>query len=296
MNKIINNRLVAAGLLLSFSYCSFAHGGKAANLESVDSNNIEGHTLTQAATTVLTDRVHQIARSLEDVGVVHTYNFVSSRGQDVLIATPDIKGFNTSWKVEYRLDGGEWITKTHRAPKILTSQKPGTQIDVRVSAMVGQTDYKLVFGSSPRMNYDLHHEEGLLRVPYGFTTPAFLATQAIKEALLEVTFTDSKGHPLEGGIVEFSLKLPERNDATVKTLVSDASGRAIELLKFEACTGGKAAQYFTHRSNGRNTWATRYKNGTYWATNSLLEELANKPHVYNFGHICKRTLVNWSRN
>lgn len=254
---------------------------------------------TQAATTVLTDQVHQITRSPEGVGAVHTYNFTSSRGQDVLIATPDIEGFNTSWKVEYRKNGSEWITKAHRAPALLTSLKPGTQIDVRVlaavSATVGQADYNLVFGSSPRMNYDLHHEEGLLRVPYGFTDPAFLATQAVKKALLEVTFTDSKGHPLEGGVVNFSLNLPERRDSMVKILTSDASGKVSELLEFDTCTGGNAANYFTHRSNGRNTWATRYKVGSYSATNVLLEELANKPHVYNFGHICKRTLVNWSR-
>ncbi len=44
-------------------------------------------------------------------------------------------------------------------------------------------------------------------IPYGFTKPAFLATQALTEAMLEVTFTDSKAFPLEGGVFDFELSI-----------------------------------------------------------------------------------------
>lgn len=290
----------ASGMLLIFSIHAFAQDEIMLEPPAPQPQSSLSSTIEEGAVTILSDQVHQIGNSLEGVAAVHVYSFTSARGQDVLLGTPNPKGFNSAWKIEYRKADGEWRLKRYKGPELLTSLQPGAKIDVRVSAVAGaqfdRTDYRLVFGSSPRMNYDLHHEEGFLKVPYGFTKPAFLATQAFKQALLEVTFTDSKGHPLEGGVVNFALKLPERPDSIIKTLVSDASGKASELLRFEACTGGNAADYFTHRSNGRNTWATRYKVGSYVATNALLEELADKPHNYNFGHICKRTLVNWSRN
>lgn len=293
-------RMLMCGLFVAVAGYSYAETESVAGLQTASVPAIQESDSTGETATILPDRLNHIIRRLEGMSAVHLYSFTSIRGQNVLLATPLTQGFNDVWKVEYRQGGGEWTAKIHRAPKLLTSLQPGTQVDVRVSAVEGATadqiDYSLVLGSSPRMNYDLHHEEGLLRVPYGFTKPELLATQAIKQALLEVTFTDSKGQPLEGGVVTFLLKLPERPDDIVKTLVSDASGKASELLKFEPCTGGDPANYFTHRSNGRNTWATRYKVGKYTATNTLLEELADKPHLYNFGHICKRTLVNWSRN
>jgi hypothetical protein len=133
-------------------------------------------------------------------------------------------------------------------------------------------------------------------VPYGLTDPPFLATQAVTQTLLDVRFTDSKGYPLEGGVAYFELELPTFKNILKKKVTSDATGSFKEMIDLGTCQGGKAAGYFTHRQNGRNTWATRYMTGEYYAKNVLLEELADKPHIYNIGHICKRTLVNWSRN
>jgi hypothetical protein len=279
---------------------SYAKTENVAALEAVSVPEMQEPVSAEKTTTVLADRIHQISRSLEGMSAVHLYSFTSIRGQNVLLAIPSAQGFNSVWKVEHRQDGGEWRLKTNQGAEIFTSLHPGARLDVRVSRVAGNdlenTDYHLVFGSAPRMNYDLHHEDGLLRVPYGRTDPPMLATQAFKQSLLEVEFTDSKAYPLEGGVAYFELRHQDPERSISRTLVSDASGKAQELLQFGTCEGGRAAEYFVHRHNGRNTWATRYKVGKYFAANVLLEHLADKPHVYDFGHICKRTLVNWSRN
>jgi hypothetical protein len=87
---------------------------------------------------------------------------------------------------------------------------------------------------------------------------------------LENDFTDSKAYPLEGGVAYFELRHQDPERSISRTLVSDASGKAQELLQFGTCEGGRAAEYFVHRHNGRNTWATRYKVGKYFAANVLL--------------------------
>jgi hypothetical protein len=94
-------------------------------------------------------------------------------------------------------------------------------------------------------------------------------------------------------VAYFELKFKSPKKEIFRIMTSDSSGSAKEMLDIGVCVGGNPAGYFTHRHNGRNTWATQ---GEYFAKNVLLEGLADKPHIYNFGHICKRTLVNWSRN
>ncbi|RMS80912.1 hypothetical protein ALP59_03316 [Pseudomonas savastanoi] len=132
-------------------------------------------------------------------------------------------------------------------------------------------------------------------IPYGFTKPAFLATQALTEAMLEVTFTDSKAFPLEGGVFDFELSIKHHQANGQYT--SDSSGKIIQRVTFKRCEGGLLADNFTHLSeNGRETWSTRYEPKKYWANNRLAEQLADKPHVYNLGLICNRWLINWSRN
>ncbi|MBD8814979.1 hypothetical protein IFR09_27835, partial [Pseudomonas syringae] len=132
--------------------------------------------------------------------------------------------------------------------------------------------------------------------PHGLTEPAFLATQALTEALLEVSFTDSKKHPLEGGVVAFTFKPSGVADRKTTVYTSGSDGKVVELIKFSGCKGGFYAKPFIHVNNGRNTWATRYEVGDYEALNLLPGVHADKPHHYNFGHICNRWLINWSRN
>ncbi|WP_236709464.1 fibronectin type III domain-containing protein [Pseudomonas sp. Leaf127] len=250
--------------------------------------------------TTLEDRVHLIRNELESVTAIHHYHFTAVRGQTVLLAIPDASSYGKHWRLDYRIASGEWNTKHWNGPEKIENLSPGTSVEVRVMAVGGvqfdKAGYTLAFGSYPHMYYDFHHEKGFMPIPHGLTAPAFLATQALTEALLEVSFTDSKGHPLEGGVVAFSFR-PNAEVNTDTTLYSsDRHGKIAALIKFNRCEGGEYAEPFVHINNGRNTWATRYKVGAYQALNVLPGALADKPHRYDFGHVCKRWLVNWSRN
>ncbi|GAB7531675.1 hypothetical protein PS3A_40890 [Pseudomonas sp. 3A(2025)] len=250
--------------------------------------------------TVLEDRVHQIGNALESTAAVHQYSFTSVRGQNVLLAIPDARSYGKQWRLEYRIDGGEWKAKRWNGPEKIERLAPGATVEVRVMAVEGvqfdKAEYGLVFGSFPHMHYDFHNEKGFIPIPHGRTDPAFLGTQALTEALLEVSFTDSKAHPLEGGVVAFYFKPNSKVGGKTTGYTSDSSGKISELIKFSGCEGGFYAEPFIHVNNGRNTWATRYEVGDYDALNVLPGAHADKPYKYKFGHICKRWLINWSKN
>jgi hypothetical protein len=250
--------------------------------------------------TVLSDKVHQLENRLEDSSSVHHYSFTAVRGQDVLLATPERSKFNILWKVEYRVDGAAWRLKSHNNPSAFKGLEPGSVVQARVSAVGGasveRVSYKLVMGSYPLRDYDLHDQEGFLKIPYGFTDPPFLATQAVDKALLETRFRDTKGAPLEGGVLHLQLRHYGPEDLGNIRLISGPDGKASRLLEFGKCKGGHLAQSFRYKQqNGVNTWATRYEVGKYSGVNVLLEDLADTPHVYNLGHICNRFLINWSK-
>lgn len=250
---------------------------------------------------VLSDKINQIENTLESLSAVHHYSFTSVRGQDVVLGTPKRATFNTLWKVEYQVDGGKWEQKKSRGPEAFKGLNPGSVINIRVSGLSGDAaadrSYNVVLGSYPHMSYDLHDEEGLLKIPYGFAEPAFLATQAIQKALLEVRFWDSKGEPLEGAVIKFDLGRLGDTPLAFKILTSGPDGKASELVEFRKCEDGFSAQNFRYKQGyGINVWATKYQVAQYTGKNILLEALADEPHVYNFGHICKRYLVNWFRN
>ncbi|GAB7531567.1 hypothetical protein PS3A_39790 [Pseudomonas sp. 3A(2025)] len=244
--------------------------------------------------TVLGDRVHQISNALESVTAVHHYSFTSVRGQNVLLAIPDARSYGKQWRLEYRIDGGEWKAKRWNGPEKMERLAPGATVEVRVMAVEGvqfdKANYEVVLGSFPHMSYDFQHEKGFLAIPHGRTEPAFLATQALTEAMLEVRFNDSKGHPLEGGVVAFTFNPNSSVKSNTTSYISDSSGKISELIKFNGCEGGSYADPFIHVNNGRNTWATRYRAGRYKALNVLPGAHADKPHDYDFGHICKRWL------
>ncbi|MBX8491685.1 hypothetical protein K5D56_19125 [Pseudomonas cichorii] len=287
-----------SGVLWVFSCHSLAQTEGA--VEPSASTAAQVQEIDGEAFTVLSDRIHQIEQTLQSVTSVDRYTFTAVRGQDVLLATPGLGALNRAWKVEYQVDGGKWVLKRYSGPEAIRSLKPGARINIRVMASEGavfdKAGYRIVFGSYPHMRYELHHEEGFLKIPYGLTKPPFLATQAFTKTLLEGTFTDSKAYPLEGGVMYFELE-PHRGMKKIpKTFTSDAMGKISELFEFDRCESGNYAGNFVHKHNGRNTWSTQYLAGTYSAVNVLLESMADKPHVYDFGHICKRTLINWSRN
>lgn len=279
-------RAFMSGLLLAMSYHAMAQ---------VEVAPVAGHQPTtqeqavqnqgRSTPVMLSDRIHQIASNLENTSAVHQYNFTAVRGQNVLITTPDTD-YDQKWRLEYQVDGGEWQPKRHSSAERIEGLNPGSQVNIRIVATDGArfetADYSVVFGSFPHMRYDLHHEEGFRLIPYGFTKPAFLATQALTEAMLEVTFTDSKAFPLEGGVFDFELDIKHHQDNG--RYISDSSGKIMHRVAFKRCEGGWLANNFTHLSdNGRETWSTRYEPIKYWAKNILAEQLADKPHIYNLG-------------
>ncbi|MBL3875398.1 hypothetical protein EGV01_26280 [Pseudomonas syringae pv. theae] len=288
-----------SGLLLAMSYHAMAQV-EIATVASHQPTTQEQAVQNQGRSTpvMLSDKIHQIASNLENTSAVHQYNFTAVRGQNVLITTPDTD-YDQKWRLEYQVDGGEWQPKRHSSAERIEGLNPGSQVNIRIVATDGArfetADYSVVFGSFPHMRYDLHHEEGFRLIPYGFTKPAFLATQALTEAMLEVTFTDSKAFPLEGGVFDFELDIKHHQDNG--RYISDSSGKIMHRVAFKRCEGGWLANNFTHLSdNGRETWSTRYEPIKYWAKNILAEQLADKPHIYNLGLICNRWLINWSRN
>lgn len=290
-----------SGVLWAFSWHSLAQTeGTVEPPASTAGQEQQVQDIEGEAFTVLSDRIHQIEQTLQSDTSVDRYSFTAIRGQDVLLATPGLSVLNRVWKVEYQVDGGEWTLKKYNGPEAFRSLTPGARINIRVMASDGarfdKAGYRIVFGSYPHMRYDLHDEEGFLKIPYGLTDPPFLATQAFTKALLEGTFTDSKAYPLEGGVMGFELEPHDGMKKITRSFTSDAEGRISELFEFDRCESGKYAGNFVHKHNGRNTWSTQYLAGKYSAVNVLLESMADKPHVYAFGHICKRTLINWSRN
>ncbi|MCI3946802.1 hypothetical protein K0038_03876 [Pseudomonas syringae] len=291
-------RVLLSGLLWVMSWHALAHVEGAPTVSEQPAH--QKPTVPDAKTfisVVLSDKVHQINNTLESTTAVHQYGFTAVRGQHVLIATPDSDD-HQKWKLEFQVDGGEWQVKRHSLAERVDGLTPGSQVNIRIVATDGalfdSADYRVVFGSFPYMNYGLHHQAGFRLIPYGFTDPPFLATQALTEAMLDATFTDSKAFPLEGGVLDFLLGV--ENDVAV-TYTSDSAGKIMQVITFDRCEGGRLADNFTYYSeNGRETWSTRYQLKKYWARNVLPEQLADKPHIYNFGHVCKRWLTNWSRN
>ncbi|KPW37525.1 hypothetical protein ALP45_02966 [Pseudomonas coronafaciens pv. atropurpurea] len=291
-------RVLLSGLLLAISWHAIAQVDEtSASIEQPPQLRQAVPDANGSTPVMLSDKLHQINNSLESTTAVHQYDFTAVRGQNVLITAPD-SDYNQKWKLEYQVEGGEWQPKRHNGAEKVTGLNAGAQVSVRILATDGavfdSTGYRVVFGSFPHLNYDLHHEAGFRLIPYGFTDPPFLATHALTEAMLESTFTDSKAFPLEGGVMGFFLEVENDGDMTY---TSDSSGKIMQLIKFGQCEGGTLADNFTYYSeNGRETWSTRYQVKSYRANNVLPEQLADKPHTYNFGHVCKRWLTNWSRN
>lgn len=69
------------------------------------------------------------------------------------------------------MEGGEWQPKRHNGAEKVTGLNAGTQVSVRILATDGavfdSTGYRVVFGSFPHLNYDLHHEAGFRLISYG---------------------------------------------------------------------------------------------------------------------------------
>jgi hypothetical protein len=117
-----------------------------------------------------------------------------------------------------------------------------------------------------------------------------LATQAYKEVLLEVKFTDTEGAPLEGGLAYFRLSFGEQAPFQLD-LVSDGNGSASQRIDLGRCYGGNQAQDFVHKQRGFNTWRSYYQVGGYFVSNRSSGKNSTTPHLFHLGHICEQKLV-----
>ncbi|WP_122436580.1 fibronectin type III domain-containing protein [Pseudomonas viridiflava] len=296
-NKSATGRLLLSGLFLAMSCHAFAQGESGVEGVAPDAQQ---ETPTLRAETpgvvVLSDKIHEITQTLESTSAAHQYSFTAIRGQNVLLATPGSQ-YDKLWKVEYQVDGGEWKRKPYAGAYKISDLNPGSQVNVRVSAVDGanfeSTKYRIVFGSFPHMNYDLLNEKGILPISaFQQDVEAFLATQAFKEVTLEATFTDSKAYPLEGGLLDLSLAT-DIGEGAGKTFSSDKNGKISQLIELGRCEGGWLAKdIYEQTGKTRLTWSTRYQKRNYSARNILAGRLEDKPHTFTLGHLCKRWLTN----
>ncbi|MCI8212278.1 hypothetical protein AUC61_22350 [Pseudomonas sp. S25] len=307
MNKF-KKKNIKRWLIPAFISTGLTYGAHA-NTEQTGAINITGsettaaepvvdHPLSEPKFSVLEDKLHSLNDALTSKHPVHYYGFVSRRGQDVILMFPGGNPTTQAWKVEY-YENGNWVAHNLRS-KVFSNLEPGAELIIRVTPANQQhgasIPYSLSFGSYPVLKkYDLHDEPGVIRIPTGYSEPGWLATQAYKEALLEVVFTDTKGAPVEGGQAYFRLNFEGAPSGLGHFLVSDANGLAARKVELGRCYGGKQAQDFVHKQKGFNTWRSYYRVGDYTLQNLASFAIGDKPHTFKLGHICKQTLINTTR-
>lgn len=242
---------------------------------------------------ILQDKFHHMTDSLTNRHPIHYYGFVAARGQDVLLALLDGNPAIQLWKVEY-YENGVWILQNTNT-KVFSKLAPGAELIIRVSprhpGKEKNISYSINFGSNPVLkSYDLHDEPGVIRIPSGYSEPSWLATQAYKEAFLDAKFTDTTGAPLEGGLIEFTLRF-KGGDPTKLLLLSDANGSVSKRIELGRCYGGAEARDFVDKHTGFNTWRTYYKVAGYTTQNLSAGTASEMPHAYYLGHICTQRLI-----
>ncbi len=299
-NKSNTCRMLVSGLFLAMSCHALAQGENAQGSTGQASPQVSSESSAETQKTVaLSDKIHQISQTLDSVSAVHHYSFTALRGQNVLLTTPG-SHYNKLWTVDYQVDDGAWTPKRFSGAERISGLKSGAQVKVRVRAVDGvgfeKAEYKIVFGSFPHMSYDLHNEKGILEISaIQKNREGFFATQGFKEATLEASFTDSKAYPLEGGLLGFVLTTGS-GEVVPRVFESDKHGRIATLIEFKRCEGGWLADdVYENVEKARHTWSTRYQVGHYSAENMLPAQLADNVHKFNFAHLCKRWLTNWSR-
>ncbi|MEE5098476.1 hypothetical protein V2J88_03275 [Pseudomonas alliivorans] len=296
-NKNAACRLLLSGLFLAMSCHALAQGESGVADVMLDAPQATSALRAEApGVVVLSDKIHEISQMLESNSAVHQYSFTAIRGQDVFLTTPGSQ-YDKLWKVEYQIDGAAWKPKSYAGAQKISGLNPGSQVNVRVLAVEGvkfaSTEYRIVFGSFPHMNYDLLNEKGILPISaFQSDKKGFLATQGFKEVTLEASFTDSKAYPLEGGQLDFSLTTGTGEEVR-DVFSSDKNGKISELIEFKRCEGGRLADsIYENVDKTRLTWSTRYERGHYKANNILTGQLEDRAHEFKLGHLCKRWLTN----
>lgn len=268
---------------------------EASVVESAEENKPDTEQVVpQPKFTVLPDKLNSGLDSLTSQSPVHYYGFVSQRGQDVLLHSPNGDPANKAWRVEY-YEKGEWVVQ-NTATKVFTKLSPGDNVIVRITAknpeILNELTYAVVLGSYPVLKgYDLFDEPGVIRIPSGYTEPNWLATQVYKEATLEVRFTDTKGVTLEGGVALFGLTFCEGEKSMKGVFVSGANGIVSTRLELGRCYGGVEAKDFVDKQMGFNTWRSYYKVADYFVTNFYVSPLPKASDFLRLGHICDQQVM-----
>ncbi|MCD5969671.1 hypothetical protein [Pseudomonas quasicaspiana] len=294
---MLKNKKLLLGMVVSAVISAGSHSAWAQTVpEGSATQTASAPVMEEPVFNVLTDKVHTVGTRLNSAVSEHYYGFTAVRGQDVIL---DLKS-QQHIKVERHV-GGAWVPVTVKGISVLKNLKPGEEIIIRVThnqaVAFNGGQYSLVFGSYPvLMDFDLNPEENVLRIPYGYSDPAWLPGQAHKEATVVAQFTDTTGAPLEGGIVSFRLNFNGGYRENISdAVISDGSGRVTKLLEIGPCQGGdQARDYFEYRQGYNNTWRTNYHVGEYYYLNYLVRgEVSEK---YNFGHICHQRLISSKRS
>jgi len=291
------NKKLLLGIAVSVAISAGAHATWAQTVPEVSApQTATAPVMEEPVFSVLTDKVHDINARLNSAASEHYHGFTSVRGQDVIL---DLRG-QQHIKVERHV-GGAWTLVTDKGLNILKNLTPGEEIIIRVAhnqaAAFGGGGYSMVFGSYPVLkDFEVKGEENVLRIPYGYSEPAWLPGQAHKEVTVTGQFTDTTGAPLEGGVVAFGLRFDGGYRENITgTLVSDSQGKASTLLKIGACQGGNEARDFVDYSQGyNNKWRTNYRVGDYVFQNRLTGDAVSAK--YNFGHICHQRLISSTRS
>ncbi|RMQ99081.1 hypothetical protein ALP94_03263 [Pseudomonas savastanoi pv. glycinea] len=294
---MLKNKKLLLGMVVSAVISAGSHSTWAQTVpEGSATQTASAPVMEEPVFNVLTDKVHTVGARLNSAVSEHYYGFTAVRGQDVIL---DLKS-QQHIKVE-RHAGGAWVPVTVKGIIVLKNLKPGEEIIIRVThnqaVAFSGGQYSLVFGSYPVLkDFDLNPEENVLRIPYGYSDPAWLPGQAHKQATAIVQFTDTTGAPLEGGIVAYGLKFGGgyRKDIS-GGLVSDVEGKASGLVEIGTCQGGDQARDFVdYRQGYNNTWRTNYRVERYYYLNYLAGGALSEK--YNFGHICHQRLISSKRS
>jgi len=291
------NKKLLLGIAVSVAISASTHATWAQTVPEVSApQTATAPVMEEPVFNVLTDKVHSLSAGLNSAASEHYYGFTVLRGQDVIL---DLKG-QQHIKVERHV-GGVWTLVTDKGLNILKNLTPGEEIIIRVThnqaAAFGGGGYSMVFGSYPVLkDFEVKGEENVLRIPYGYSHPAWLPGQVHKEAILQVQFTDTAGAPLEGGVASFIIGFEGNYRPLINVpLSSGTEGTALKLVEIGRCEGGNEARDFVDYSKGyNNKWRTNYRIGNYTVVNELAGRTVSVP--YTLGHICHQRLISSTRS
>ncbi|NWE80326.1 PPC domain-containing protein [Pseudomonas yamanorum] len=301
-----NSDEVISGMLEAGDYYWFLEAkvadGSAFDFGAIVNTAIDAYEPNDTAETAfaLPDRLNYLTGNLDSPDDVDYFDFAAVRGQGVsLFLGDDDKGVRNQWIFEY-FNGSAWVNIPGGSTATFPSRAPGFVYKARVRANPAEvwdakSEYKLTFGSSPRLTDSDARGGTVTRIPVGV---APLATQAGRLMTWRTEWKDSTGAPLVG--VTSQLKVDKRFvpgpdfNWTVFSAVTDSAGKTSGSAELGGCVGDYRAQYYDSSTGVKYLWDTWYNVGG-WRID--LKELPNVgvggdnvPYV-SLGHICSQDII-----